>query len=195
MQDYLLLKKIIKELNKGKALDIGAGDGNKSQILNDSGFEVLALEKNRELIKKINERDIDSVCTDVLTFEFPPNEYALILASASLDFLDRAEKEDILAKSFSSLKEKGNLVLFVFSKKDPLYQVAKSRWKEVRKETFEFPETAKLHGEYINYLDREEWKELLKTAGFKSIQIKEESIEDAHPTPHQHYIFQITAKK
>ncbi len=195
MQDDLLLKKIIKGLDKGKALDVGAGDGSKSQILNDSGFEVLALEKNRDLIKKIGKRNIDFVCTDVLAFEFPPNEYALILASASLDFLDRVEKEDILAKSFSSLKKKGSLALFVFSKKDPLYQVAKSKWKEVKKETFEFPETAKLHGKYINYLDREEWQELLETAGFKSIHIKEESIEDAHPTPHQHYIFQITAKK
>lgn len=83
------------EVPRGKALDIGAGEGIASIFLAKKGFSVTALDISKNAfaaIKKENELAIQTVHKDILDFEMTSN-YAVV---CSFFVFHHAEREKIL---------------------------------------------------------------------------------------------------
>ena len=72
----------------GKALDIACGNGRNSIFLAEMGFDVDAVDISKmatDQLAGINP-NINVICTDLDTWEIPPNRYELIV---NIRFLDR----------------------------------------------------------------------------------------------------------
>ncbi|MHA1470133.1 MAG: class I SAM-dependent methyltransferase [Candidatus Asgardarchaeia archaeon] len=196
MQKGVLIK-FLPLIPKGIALDIGTGKGKNSIFLAKNGFEVEAidkiaegLKKCRDFAKKYNLPIKTKVC-DVRKFEFKNNKYSLIIARASLDFLKKTEIERIIKKIKKSLIEEGFVYLVVFSTKDPFYQKIKELGlKEVEKDTFYLPK----YKTYRHFFTQKKLKKMFKD--FKTIYLKQKQIKDAGPKrPHFHNVIEIIAQK
>lgn len=92
-----ILVKFLPKIPKGKALDIGAGEGRNSIFLAKNGFKVEAIEKTKEGLEKItksaksNNLSIKTWFGDIKDFNFEKNSYSLIISSASIDFLKKVK--------------------------------------------------------------------------------------------------------
>ena len=79
-----ILEKFIHLIPKGKAIDIGAGEGRDSFFLAKNGFEVEAIDKDSENLDKCKKfaqqknLPIRTEVCDVREFEFKENEYSLV---------------------------------------------------------------------------------------------------------------------
>lgn len=65
----------------GRALDIAAGNGRNALFLADQGFVVDAVDISDEGLKALSGRhpNVHPICTDLDSFDIPPNRYSLIL--------------------------------------------------------------------------------------------------------------------
>lgn len=190
------LKKIIEDIPKGIALDIGAGEGRNSIFLAKNGFKVEAIDKVKENLEKCKEISkkynlpIKTKVADMRSFEFKKNKYSLILTVASLDFLKLSEIKKIIPKIKKSLKEKGVLYLIVFSTKDPAFKKCKRELKEIEKNTFYL---FKLKT-YRHFFTKKELLNLFKN--FEIIKIKKERLRDIHNNKkYYHQIIKFIVRK
>ncbi|MBD3282022.1 MAG: methyltransferase domain-containing protein [Candidatus Portnoybacteria bacterium] len=192
-----VLSKFINIIPKGKALDVGAGEGRNSLFLARSGFEVDAIDKLSEGLKKCekiakdNNLLINTQKCDIKDFKFAKEKYSIVLGINVLDFLKKSEIEAIIKKMKESLIKEGFILLSVFSIKDPMYKAIKERkLKEVEKNTFFLPK----YKIYRHFFTKKEIKEIL--SDFKTIYLKEKRVKDTgHGEPHFHNIIQLLAKR
>ena len=79
------LKRLVKELPKGRALDIGCGMGQNSEFLASMGWKVDAVDISEVGLSKIVHKNINTFCQTIKTFlSNKKSEYDLIL---SINFL------------------------------------------------------------------------------------------------------------
>ena len=107
-----LVKKALKYVSGGKALELGVGNGRNTLFLLSNSFEVTGVDMSEEGIKVLSERaennaDLNLVVSDVLEFE-STEKFDLVLAIGLLHFL---EKEDIdsLVNKMKKWTTKGGL--------------------------------------------------------------------------------------
>lgn len=193
-QLYRLIEKTLSTFPKGKALDLGAGTGDKSLLIVKAGFDLTAVEYKRSNAKILREKGLNTVCRDMRKFQFNPEFYSLVFASASLDFLERKDKIRLIKKIYRSLKPGGHIFFWVFSEKDPIY-ISAQKWKKVGKNTYVFPVKIRNHARQISFFSKEEWRKILGAAGFKNISIKSLYIKEWLPSRHDHNLFLVTANK
>ena len=92
-----VLIKLLPKISKGKALDIGAGEGRNSIFLAKNGFKVEAIDLTEQGLKKLtnyakqHHLKITTKAIDVRRFDFTKNRYSLVLAINSLNFLKLSE--------------------------------------------------------------------------------------------------------
>jgi cyclopropane fatty-acyl-phospholipid synthase-like methyltransferase len=192
-----VLEKFINIIPKGKALDIGAGEGRNSIFLAQHDFAVEALDKIPEGLEKCQNLaketglHINTIVQDVRNFDFQKEKYSLILAVASLDFLKKTEIEIIFNKIKKSLVENGFIFLSVFSTNDPLFRKLKERsFKEIEENTFFMPKIDTIR----HFFTRKEITEAFNT--FEVVYTEEKDIEDkSHDQPHFHSIIEFLARK
>lgn len=192
-----LLNKFINIIPKGKALDVGAGEGRNSIFLAKNGFEVDAIDKISEGLKKcekIAKEDnllINTQSCNIKRFNFGKEKYSIILAVSVLDFLKKSEIETMLKKMKESLTKEGFILLSVFSVKDLMHKVIKEKkLKEIEKNTFFLSK----YKTYRHFFTKKEIKEMF--SGFKIIYLKQKKIKDTgHGQPHFHNIIQLFAQK
>lgn len=105
----------------GKVLDLGCGVGGNSIFLAEKGFNVTCVDNDKETILAITENhpNINAICGNILDFNFPENNYDLILALNVLHFLNFEDIKKIVSKMLKSLKENGLIYLQVFSVNNP----------------------------------------------------------------------------
>jgi tellurite methyltransferase len=107
----------------GRALDIGAGDGETSQWLATHGFEVDALEleqpRARHLQTLFSAFPIQLHSINVLDFNFAPVKYTVIVASAVLHFIQPNHHRQLAGRIVESLTPGGMLFAAVFTRDDP----------------------------------------------------------------------------
>jgi 2-polyprenyl-3-methyl-5-hydroxy-6-metoxy-1,4-benzoquinol methylase len=118
------IKSLIQNLPKnGKVLDLGMGLGGNSIFLAERGFGVTCLDKDKEVIKIIKKEypRINAFNKNILEFNFPKEEYDLVLILNVLHFFNLKEIKLIIKKAIKSLRSNGLLYLKVFSTKDPAY--------------------------------------------------------------------------
>jgi cyclopropane fatty-acyl-phospholipid synthase-like methyltransferase len=112
----------------GRALDIGAGEGEISLWLARHGFEVDSLETSKRQAALLHSRfapyPIHLHVLDVLNFPMHSDHYALIVASAVLHFIDLDQLKSLSDRLINSLIQGGMLFAAVFTTDDPAYQEA-----------------------------------------------------------------------
>ncbi|MBU1176901.1 methyltransferase domain-containing protein [Patescibacteria group bacterium] len=191
------LEKYINEIPKGKALDIGAGEGRNSIFLAKNEFDVTAIDKIKQGLDKIKklakkyDLTIKTELCDIKNLKLKKEEYSLIISVSTIDFLKKNEINTILDKIKNSLKLNGFIYLSVFSIKDPLLKLIKEKkLKEIEKNTFYLPKF-KI---YRHFFTKTEIKEKFKD--FNIILLKQKEILDTgHDKPHYHNIIEFLAQK
>ncbi len=191
------VKVAVNYANKGVALDIGAGEGRNCVYLAKSGFEVVAVEKTKEgteKIRQVAEKDNLSIKienTDIRSFNFPSEEYSLIISVTALDFLMFSDFQKIAKKIKSSLSPGGVLYLSVFSTEDPFFKKLKEKnFEMVENNTFFLPKKDM----FRHFFSKEELEETFENLTI----IKNEnfSFEDkGHGDPHFHNTIDFIAQK
>lgn len=115
------------QIPKGKALDIGAGEGRNSLYLTHLGFDVDALEPTRDGAQKIkngakkNSLRVNVINTDYLSHQSEDSQYDFILAATSLDHMNKEYINEAIKNLKRSLKIGGFIYIVVFTEDDPGY--------------------------------------------------------------------------
>lgn len=190
------LKEVLKYAPKGVVLDIGAGEGRNSIFLAKNGFEVEAIDKIKEGLKKCEEIAkrykliIKTKVVDVRKFKFTKNKYSLVVAINSLDFLKFSEIKKIVAQIKKSLRGGGIFYLVVFSTKDPALKRCKKTLKMIEYNTFCLPKFKT----FRHFFEKKELLSLLKN--LEIIKLQEEKIREKHKEKeHFHQIIRVIVKK
>lgn len=120
----------LDEIHRGRALDLGPGEGRCSLWLAQRGFQVDAVEQDPEKARALRQAGAGPGITvhnqDLRDFEFPPDEYQLILAEAVLHFLLPSELWSIADRIVGSLQSDGCFIAEVFTIDDPGYAASKT---------------------------------------------------------------------
>jgi tellurite methyltransferase len=195
LKPSLILVEFLPKIPKGKALDIGAGEGRNSLFLAQHGFKVKAidlvpqgLEKCKILAKKHN-LPITIQVINVKKFIFKPDEYSLIISIATISFLKKSQVEQIISKIKKSLKKDGVIYIKEFTIADPMYKKFTEVEKEIEKNTFY---SGKLKC-YRYFFGKNELKKIFQD--FKILYYKEYIQKDIKPHPHKHGIVELVAQK
>ena len=105
-----ILKKSLRILPKGRALDLAAGDGRNALFLAENGFEAEAVDVSPVAITRVRKSakvrgvKVKAVVADLDTYRIPPGHYDVIL---NFYFLDR----HLIPRIKKGLK-KGGMVVF-----------------------------------------------------------------------------------
>ena len=142
-----------KNLPKGgKILDVGCGSGRNTLTFKQLGFEVIAFDASKELVKlassKINHKILHMKIEDMNWQE----EFDGIWAMASLLHFKREEMEYNVQKILTALKPGGTFFLSL---------------KEGKNEGFDEK------GRFFTYYSKEEIQELFKKLGYENIKVIE----------------------
>lgn len=188
-----LIYKAINLSAIGKSLDIGCGNGKYSIFMSGKGFNVEALDKNKEILNnckkhfKENNLKIKTILSDIQDFDFLENKYSLIIAKNSLHLLKSKEIELIIQKIYNSLRSEGIFFIEIFSTKDPVFRRSKKNLKIIEKNTFFVPKmNCNRH-----FFTKRELKKLLKP--FQILYLQQRKVEDK--SNHSHNIIETIAKK
>jgi len=192
-----ILESFISSIPKGKALDLGGGEGKNSFFLAQNGFEVEIVDKNQRSLEKCrsfadeHKLPIKTVLSDIGNFNFTDDYYSLIISIVALDFLKKSEIEILIERIKKSLVDNGFVFLMVFSTEDPLYQkIIEAGLKEIEENTFYLPK----FGIFRHFFTRDEIQEKFKD--FKIVLFEQKQISDTgHNKPHYHNVIRLLAKK
>ncbi len=138
------LAKWLDEISIGRALDLGAGNGEISLWLSEQGFQVDAVERDPEVFGQFVEAcagtSVTSHLKDVTAFSLPPTTYNLIVAQAVLHFLRPTQLWPLAERLVEALVPGGLLVAEVFTTDDPGYvALRESNAAEIEPNTYEAP--------------------------------------------------------
>lgn len=114
----------IRDLKRGKVLDIGSGNGRNVLYLAKEGFEVTALDSDRESLKTVSEIASDEglvvkiISEDVRLFE-TTEKYDLIVCLMVLHFLNHKEIESVIDWMKKHTNTGGMNVISAFTTSNP----------------------------------------------------------------------------
>jgi SAM-dependent methyltransferase len=158
----ILARTLIKDelffMEKGKLLDVGAGNGSYLNILGEWGWEAYGIEPDKAVVKRLLKQKVKNIYQgDLFTTKLPIKNFDLIRYSHVLEHVPSPKKE--LRKARSLLKKNGKIFIFVPNIDSFFFKVFKSYW---------FPLEPPRH--FFQYSPNTLTK-LLKLSGFKNIQI------------------------
>jgi ubiquinone/menaquinone biosynthesis C-methylase UbiE len=151
------LDKFLAYLKKGsKILDLGCGTGRITQYYSDKGFDVTGIDLSDEMIgyAKRNHPQIDFICKDMRSINYPKESIDAISFSYSLFHLNKKDVPLILEKSHYISKENGIMFIVLQEGSGEVYIDEP------------FSPGDKL---FLNLYTEEEIKEILEKTGFKII--------------------------
>jgi SAM-dependent methyltransferase len=167
----------IDKVPKGRALDLGAGDGETSAWLAGRGFRVDAVEHDPDRFDNLRRltHGLPVHLHPLHIMQFRPAEqtYSLIVASAVLHFFAPSDLKPLAARLQRSLVEGGIMIAEAFTTDDPGYAVLRrENVREIEPNTFEAPPLIGL----IHYFEPGELRKLF--AGLKPLEYVEERRSD-----------------
>ncbi len=114
------LKKILKFISeKDHALDLGCGNLRDSIFLIDNKFKkVTALDVENQKLSEKYSKNIFFIKNKIEDFEYKKNQYDLINAQFSLQFISQKKFTKLFKKILKSLKKDGIFVGQIFGQKD-----------------------------------------------------------------------------
>lgn len=194
-QEYFLLRNFLEKIPKGKALDLGCGNGRNSLFLAKKGFSVCTIDIDPKIIKNFRQESkrlnlkINIIKADIRKFPIRKNEYDLILAVNSLIFMKKSEAQKTIIKIKKGLKNSGIAIISGFTTKDSSYLKLKKRYKPIEKNTFKDS-----NKQYWQFFSKNELKSYF-LKNFEILFYSEKNVKDSIPYPHTHGIAEIVAKK
>lgn len=118
-----LVKKTLKYIKVGSVLDLGAGNGRHSFFLAKKGFQVIAVDIDKNKISSIRKTarkkglKISLKLADIATFS-PEKKYDLVVATMSLHFLTQTQVPKTIKTIQQSTKPDGLNVISVHTNKN-----------------------------------------------------------------------------
>lgn len=96
-----------------RVLDVGAGTGNLTAYLREKGLEVTAIDLNKRLIAKAQEKGVEVLCRDMLTIgELPMGYDAIVNIGNTLPHLGSLDGvASFLRQAYSRLRPGGKLIV------------------------------------------------------------------------------------
>jgi len=182
---------------RGRALDLGVGDGRNAFFLARMGLEVLGVDISEAAVEKCNKRAaelgllVKAVVADLRDLEIEAGAYACVVCSYVLPFLKRSEILALVERIKRGLADGGFVFVRAFTTEDPLYQRLRAKGlPEVEDGTFYSP---KFHT-YFSFLRPGELRELF--AGLELVSYAEGySLDMTHDKPHYHGWASLVARK
>ena len=106
--------------SKGVALDLGCGEGRDAKILARIGYNVIAVDKNKDILeKKKSNKKIRTINQNIEDVDILKKKYSIVIANNSLPFIeDKKEVKRIIKDIVNSLSKKGIFYFTLFGKKD-----------------------------------------------------------------------------
>jgi SAM-dependent methyltransferase len=191
------LRTYLKEIPKGKALDLGIGEGRNAFFLAKDGFEVEGIDLAQEAVRRCNELaqreglKVRAEVADVREFPIPEGTYTCIVCAYVLPFLKRSEAEALIGRIKAGLAPGGVVYVAAFTTEDPGYRRCRERGlPEVEPNTFF---SSKFNSHFF-YLTRGELQELFRDLEILSY-AEGYSLDLAHGEPHHHGWASVLAKK
>lgn len=129
-----MARRAAKELpEKGVILDVGAGEGKDSIFFASLGHRVTAVDPSINAAETIKKRmaegkdlRIDIIVDDIAEMKLKPDEYDLIFANMSLQFMTRGQRIDVLGRFRTSVKKGGLMAISQFTVEEPAWQKFRS---------------------------------------------------------------------
>jgi len=191
------LKAFLKLIPRGKALDLGIGEGRNAFYLGRNGFEVEGLDISQEAVKRCNilatEQGLPARAqvADLKEFHISEGTYTCIVCSHVLPFFKRSEAEAIIKEIKAGLTKGGVAFVSAFTTEDPMYQRCLDMGlEEVEKNTFFSPKRQS----HFLFFAKGELKELFGDLEILSY-VAGYSLDLAHDEPHYHGWASVVARK
>ncbi len=124
---------ILKYTSEGSVLDLGCGEGQDAVFLAKRGFDVTAIDNSKTAIEhlkelaKENKVSIKTKLCDIEKYEFK-QEFDVVLAEASLHFLTKEKRKEVISLIKNITKKDGLNIVGVFDTR-----TTKKETKELRK--------------------------------------------------------------
>lgn len=182
------LKAFLKVIPKGKALDLGVGEGRNAFYLARNGFEVEGIDVSQEAVKRCNALAAEQGLTvqakvvDLKEFHIAEGSYTCVICSYVLPFFKRSEAEAIIKQIKAGLADGGVAFVAAFTTEDPMYQrCLEVGLKEVEKNTFFSPKRQS----HLLFFAKGELGELFSDLEIISY-VEGYSLDLSHDEPHYH---------
>lgn len=175
---------------RGKALDLGAGDGRNALYLAGAGYDVTAVDLSQVGLDKLNRvakmRDlagrVHTICADVRDFVPPAESFDLVLAVTLFDHLPQEDVAAVFTSATAGLKGDGLLFAQSHTIDDPGHADRSDRASEL---------APMIH----HYFDHNELLRLV-IDDYNVIWYQEKPEEDhSHGKPHHHVFAKVLARK
>ncbi len=122
-----LAKFVKSSKRRGKALDLGCGDGRNALFLAKMAYNVTGVDVSKVAVKKLDSiageknlsRFLETVHSDARDFNYPINSYDLVVAVTLFDHIPKNDLAPLFEKVAKSIKTDGILFTKVHTIKDP----------------------------------------------------------------------------
>lgn len=185
------LTKFVKSCKRrGKALDLGCGDGRHALYLARMAYKVTAIDTSNVAIQKLKSsakkkqllKLLDVHKCDVRDFDYPKDIYDLVVAVTLFDHIPKQDVAPLLEKVTESLKSNGILFIKVHTDKDPGKTNGSNKASE-------------LSWAIQHYFEPQELRQLLEQE-FNVIKYSEyDDLDESHGHPHFHNFALSIAQK
>ena len=106
-----LIRRLLRGIPAGRALDVGAGSGGNSQVLAELGWEVTAIEASPVAVGLARSRGLRVLRGDARSLPFADEQFDLVM---STDMWEHVEEDDrVAAEAFRVCRPGGRLLLTV----------------------------------------------------------------------------------
>jgi 2-polyprenyl-3-methyl-5-hydroxy-6-metoxy-1,4-benzoquinol methylase len=191
------LKTFVSAIPKGRALDLGIGEGRNALYLAHNGFEVEGIDISEEAVQRCSALaakhglPVRAQAANLKESGVTEGAYTCIVCSYVLPFLKRSEAEALIGQMKVGLAEGGVVFVAAFTTDDPMYQrCLEVGLEEVEKNTF-FSSKRRSH---LLFFGKGELKELFTDLEILS-HVEGYSLDLAHGEPHHHGWASVLARR
>ena len=171
-----LIARAIEGLPPSRALDIGAGAGGNTRVLESAGWKATALEFSDAGVELARARGLDAVQGDARAIPFPDDQFGLLVA---YDVLEHIEEDDQVVAEIARVVRRGGRVLIAVPADPSLWSAHDDAVGHVRRYT---------RAELVHLFDHQwfridevrSWNVLLRPV----VAFRRKSVADIDLTPH-----------
>lgn len=190
------LVRLCAPLPRGKALDVGAGEGRHALWLAAQGYNVEAIDISREGVRRLEKETgrlglkVRCVVAGAADHEFGQKQYDLVISTGcALNFFKKARAKEIIARLKAAVTPAGHIYVTLSTVEDPSYQRHRGRARQVEDDSF-FDDGM---GSWVNAFRPGELR-----ACFPDFHVQdyhEREVHDTHGKPHTHMTAFLAAER
>lgn len=166
--------------NKGNkvVLDFGCGNGRHSVVMLNMGYDVIAMDYNKECLEAAKERvkenfsgeeegHFTAIQNDGIALEMASNSLDYIVAWGSLFYNGREKLKALLCEMRRILRKDGELFFDIRTQRDSMY----GQGEELENDFFRLNLSGYEGFTYL-FLTKEELKEIVESCGFEMVNVE-----------------------